>query len=316
MSTFYLFQTPDERLAHLNDWAARDYANFKLVDMLAGDTQSHARKRAEALGLAADSAATQAELDHARSALYRSAIEAAFVKNDIDAALTLHDRAEDALVPNDATALEPLVSAGRERQIGRDYAAGLAGIAARSLPELDQAHLAATARNEADWPDDAAQQAANQHFIDVRFGKAKRDVMKFKAAVNSSVAQWLNTRSPSGGRQTDRPPLTLWVHLTPEERQVVDAMLLRNAADVDEAGGGAVARREVPDRLILSPPARKPVELPGPRNPYQRFYERPELREPPVGPSILDPGFEDEQRRRRRPPIEIDAPEDSSHEIA
>ncbi len=68
----FLFQTPDERLASLNDWAARDYPNAKLVDGLAGDAEAQARKRAETLGLPPDSEARQAELDRARSALYRS----------------------------------------------------------------------------------------------------------------------------------------------------------------------------------------------------------------------------------------------------
>src|SRR5258708_40310553 len=102
---FFLFQTPDERLAALNDWAARDYTNFKLVDALAGDAEAQARKRAETLGLPPDSEETQADLDRARSALYRSAIQGAFGKNDVDAGLELHGRAAPQLIPPDATAL-------------------------------------------------------------------------------------------------------------------------------------------------------------------------------------------------------------------
>ena len=171
-NNFFLFQTPDERLAALNDWAARDYTNFKLVDALAGDTETQARKRAETLGLPADSEETQAELDRAPSALYRSAIQGAFAKNDVDVGLELHGRAAPQLVPADATILDPLVAFARERKIGRQYADGLPGIEASSMADLKQAHLDATARNETDWPDDASQRATNQHFIDVKFGKA------------------------------------------------------------------------------------------------------------------------------------------------
>jgi hypothetical protein len=50
-NTFFLFQTPDERLAAFNSWGARDHADFKLVDGLASDAEAQARKRAETLGL-------------------------------------------------------------------------------------------------------------------------------------------------------------------------------------------------------------------------------------------------------------------------
>lgn len=153
---FFLFQTPNERLASLNDWAARDYANVKLVDALAGDAEAQARKRAETLGLPPDSEATQAELDRARSALYRSAVQGAFARNDIDAGLALHGRAVNELVPADATVLDPLVAFARERKLGREYADGLPSIDSLNMPDLKQAHLDATARNEADWPDDAS----------------------------------------------------------------------------------------------------------------------------------------------------------------
>jgi hypothetical protein len=57
-SKHFLFQTPDERLANLNAWAARDYSNFKLVDGLADDAEAQARKRTQTLGLPRDSEAS------------------------------------------------------------------------------------------------------------------------------------------------------------------------------------------------------------------------------------------------------------------
>ena len=225
--TFFLFQTPDERLASLNDWAARDYTNVKLVDALAGDADAQARKRAETLGLPPDSEATQAELDRARSALYRSAIQGAFAKNDIDAGLALHGRAASNLTPADATALDPLVNFARERKIGREYADGLPSVDSPNMPDLKQAHLDATAQNEADWPDDDSQRATNQHFIDVKFGKAMRDALDTQAELRRSVADWLTRPGPDGEAQTERPPVAMWTALSPEERDQVDHILRR-----------------------------------------------------------------------------------------
>lgn len=223
----FLFQTPDERLASLNDWAARDYANVELVDGLAGDAEFQARKRAETLGLPADSEATRAELDRARSALYRSAIQGAFAKNDVEAGFALHGRATDKLVPADATILDPLVAFARERRIGRDYADALPIIEASSMADLKQAHLDATARNEADWPDDDSQRATNQHFIDVKFGKAMRDALDMRAELRRSVADRLTRPGPNGEAQTERPPVAMWAALSPEERDQVDHILQR-----------------------------------------------------------------------------------------
>jgi hypothetical protein len=177
--------------------------------------------------LTPDSEETQADLDRARSALYRSAIQGAFAKNDLDAGLELHGRAAPQLIPADATVLDPLVAIARERKIGREYSDALPGTEASSMADLKQAHLDATAQNETDWPDDANQRATNQHFIDVKFGKAMRGALDTQAELRRSVADWLTRPGPNGEAQTERPPVAMWAALSPEERDQVDHILLR-----------------------------------------------------------------------------------------
>jgi hypothetical protein len=249
MSTFFLFQTPDERLADLNNWAARDHANLKLVDRLAESAQAQARKRAEALGFALDSAAAQAELDRARSTLYRSAIEGALAKNDIDTGLDLYGQAGAKLVPTDEKVLKPLIAFARERRIGREYADRLPSIDALGLPDLRQAHLKATAQNEADWLENAGQRATNQHFIDVKFGKAVRDVLIDQAELKRSVADWLARPGPDGEAQTERPPVAIWASLSVAERNEIDSALRR--APWERSG----PRQRHPNATMRSPGA-------------------------------------------------------------
>ncbi|SKA30585.1 hypothetical protein SAMN02745126_04991 [Enhydrobacter aerosaccus] len=65
----------------------------------------------------------------------------------------------------------------------------------------------ATARNQADWPDNPRQRATNQHFIDVAFGTKKREALKARADLARAVTDWLAQPAPDGGPQTRRPPL-------------------------------------------------------------------------------------------------------------
>jgi hypothetical protein len=120
-----------------------------------------------------------------------------------------------------------LVAFARERKIGREYADGLPSLESSSMPDIKQAHLDATARNEADWPDDASQRATNQHFIDVKFGKAMRDALDTQAELRRSVADWLTRPGPNGEAQTERPPVAMWAALSPEQRDQVDHILMR-----------------------------------------------------------------------------------------
>ncbi|HTR87320.1 MAG TPA: hypothetical protein VMI56_22750 [Reyranella sp.] len=100
-----------------------------------------------------------------------------------------------------------------------------------ALTALDDAHQAATAKNEAEWGHDPNQQATNQHFIDVRFGKAKRDVVKAKVELNKAVNSWL--AQPG---QTERPPLPVWTQMTAGEQKATDTVLAQNAQPTTELG--------------------------------------------------------------------------------
>jgi hypothetical protein len=90
----------------------------------------------------------------------------------------------------------------------------------QSLAALEAGHAAATAQNSADWPDDASQRATNQHFIDVAFGRRKRQAAETQADLDQRVSDWISEPG-----QLERPPLAMWALLTADERPAIDQTL-------------------------------------------------------------------------------------------
>ena len=222
------------RLDRLNQQAGRDYADPKMVEALANASEGSARDHARASGLRPDSPEAQAEVDIARSSVFRHAIEGALAKGAHSIAIKLHDRAKDKLVPGDAEFLDKIIEDAREMKIGKDYVAKIAPLSLTintSLEDLDRAQDEATAKNNEDWKDNDKQRAANQHFIKVQFGKAKRQVEADKAKLAQTVRDWLTAPGPDGLPQTERPPFVIWGKLTPGERKDVDTILETNARE-------------------------------------------------------------------------------------
>ncbi|MCX7366704.1 MAG: DUF4258 domain-containing protein [Alphaproteobacteria bacterium] len=219
------------RLDNLEQQAAADHAIPGAVEALANASESSARDHARASGLRPDSPEAQAEVDIARSSIFRHAIEGALAKGAHSAAIKLHDRAKDKLVPGDAELLDKIIEATREMEIGRDYVAKIAPLSATtnlSIEELDKAQAEATAKNKEDWKCDDSQRTTNQHFIDIQFGKIKHQVNVDRAKLAQTVHDWLTIPDADGLPQTLRPPMAVWVRLTSDEQRTVDAALIRN----------------------------------------------------------------------------------------
>jgi hypothetical protein len=171
-------------------------------------------------------------LSNAASSIWRSAIEGALAKDDTGPAIALHQLAGDSIAPADAAILDRYVDGARERETGRNYLATIAVPeadpsapldVAKSLADLDAAHTAATAQNEAEWLDNPSQRATNQHFIDVAFGRKKRDTVQTRADLLQNVDDWLNK---SG--QIQRPPTAIWTRLNRDEQEAIDSALAQN----------------------------------------------------------------------------------------
>ncbi len=195
--------------------------------------RSAALHQAEIADPSSDSHDGQVRASTAASAIWRAAIEAALAKDELKPAIALHQRAADTLSPADAAALDRYIDGAREREAARGYVAGLLPSESdpssrhyieQGLAGLDAAHAAATAQNNADWPDNGSHRATNQHFIDVAFGRRKHDIIQARADLDRSVADWLAIP-----RQTERPPLDLWIQLRPDQQQAIDRALAKNA---------------------------------------------------------------------------------------
>ena len=236
------------RLDNLEQQAAADHAIPGAVEALANASESSARDHARASGLRPDSPEAQAEVDIARSSVFRHAIEGALAKGAHSAAIKLHERARDKLVPGDAEFLDKIIEDAREMKIGKDYVAKIAPLSITintSLEDLDKAQDEATARNNEDWKDNDKQRAANQHFLNVQFGKAKHQGEADKAKLAQTVHEWLTTPGADGLLQTERPSLVIWGKLTPEERKGVDTVLETNAR------GGKTSEGMVHDPSVI-----------------------------------------------------------------
>ncbi|MCX7360814.1 MAG: hypothetical protein NTV97_02855, partial [Alphaproteobacteria bacterium] len=220
------------RLDLLNRQAGIDHADPRMIEALANASESSARDHARASGHRPDSPGAQAEVDIARSSVFRHAIEGALAKGAHAVAIKLHERAKEKLVLGDAELLDRIIEDARESEIGRDYVARIAPPSAmtnRSIVDLDKAQAEAIARNSEDWKDNASQRATNQHFINVQFGKAKRQVEMDKAKLARTVRDWLTTPGSDGRLRTARPPIVTWAKLTREEQKGVDSVLKMNA---------------------------------------------------------------------------------------
>jgi hypothetical protein len=248
-------QTATERLNQLRQQAALDYADPGSIEAYSRASESAARERARTLKLGPDSDEAQAEVDGARSSVWRSAIDAALDRMHTTPAITLFQQAADRLSTQDSTALAPQIDAAKEHETGHDYLAKLPIPDTRDLAELDAAYRAATAQNEADWPDNDSQRTVNQHFIDVTFGQKNADAAQAKADLGQQVNNWLDQPN-----QMVRPPLPMWAQLTPAEKLAVDSQLAQNAMGFDAQfptgtpdDETAQARPPIPPRVLRVP---------------------------------------------------------------
>ena len=85
------------RLDNLEQQAALDHAIPGAVEALANASESSARDHARASGFRPDSPEAQAEVDSARSSIFRHAIDASLAKSQPRAALALYAKAKDHL---------------------------------------------------------------------------------------------------------------------------------------------------------------------------------------------------------------------------
>ncbi|WP_139373883.1 hypothetical protein [Enhydrobacter aerosaccus] len=161
--------------------------------------------------------------------IWRVAIDAALGKFDYPSSIVLYNRAADRIDPAERAILQPLIEGARQHLAGQDYLKRIGLPDTQDLAALDAAHQAATAQNEADWPDNASQRATNQHYLDVAFGRQKLQVVQAKGDLVQAVTNWLDQPAPDGGPQTQRPPLPLWTKLNQDEQRAVDDQLARNA---------------------------------------------------------------------------------------
>jgi hypothetical protein len=241
--------TAQNRIDLLTKQAALQYNDPASVAAYAFAAANAGRAHAHATNGDPDESAAAAA-----SSVWRNAIESAVARDDAPSAGTLHADAGDALGPTDANAVAGQLAAAQERMTGRRFADsqpmpetdpdGPIDLG-RALAAVDDAHQAATAQNNADWSHDPNQQATNQHFLAVRFGTAKRDVVQAKTELNKAVNDWL--AQPG---QTERPPPALWTKLLPEEQRGIDTVLAQNAnppsATEGQASDGPLAQSILP----------------------------------------------------------------------
>ena len=239
------------RLDRLNRQAGRDHADPKMVEALANASESSDRDHARASGHKAHSPEAQAEVDIARSSVFRHAIEGALAKGAHSTAIKLHERAKDKLVPGDAELLDKMIEAVREMEIGKAYVAKIAPLTATtnlSIDGLAKAQVEATAKNNTDWKDNDRQRNTNQHYINVQSNEAKRQVREEKAKLAQTVHDWLITPRTDGRPQTTRPPIAIWARLMPDEQKSVDAALELNADKSTMNGSNIVLAQSVPEQ--------------------------------------------------------------------
>src|SRR5471032_1043748 len=217
-------QTATERLNQLRQQAALDYADPGSIEAYGRASESAARERARTMKFGKDSDEAQAEIDGARSSIWRSAIEAALDRMHTASAIALFQRAGDWLSPDDTTTLSPQIDAAKEHETGQDYLAKVPIPDTHDLGALDAAYQAATAQNEADWPDNDSQRVTNQYFIDMAFAQRKRDATQAQNDFDRIVSEWISQPG-----QMHRPTFDTWTKLSSAEQQAIDATLAQNA---------------------------------------------------------------------------------------
>src|SRR5471030_958040 len=111
-------QTATERLNQLRQQAALDYTDPGSIEAYARASESAARERARTMKFGPDSDEAQAEVDAARSSIWRSAIEAALGRGDVRPAVDIHTRARDRMTDEDIDALAPHIAAATEYRDG------------------------------------------------------------------------------------------------------------------------------------------------------------------------------------------------------
>lgn len=279
------------RLDRLNQQAGRDHADPKMVEALANASESSARDHARASGHKADSPEAQAEVDIARSSVFRHAIEGALAEGAYSTAIKLHDRAKDKLVPGDAELLDKIIEDAREMEVGKAYVAKIAPLSltiSASLEDLNKAETEATAKNNADWKNNDTQRLTNQHLIDIQFGEDKQKIEEDKAELTRTVYDWLTKPGPNGRLRTGRPPLTTWAKLSLEEQKGVDGVLKLNTHNP--------APSEHPGLIEAKTPTPEVPEPPGPNN-----ARLPEAKQRPPAPNLGRP-------TTPRPPVPLPVP--------
>jgi len=262
----YQAATAQKRIDLLGTQAALDYSDPESVATYA-EAAAHAG-RAQALATDSDPDDTVAA---AASSVWRNAIAGALARNDANTASALHRQAADALRPSDAAALANQMAAAQENLTGQTYAAGLplpspdpaAPLdAEQALADIDAAHQVATAQNATEHGDNPSQQATNQHFIDIRFGNARRDVEQSGADLDQAVNNWLDQPDTDGTPQTERPPLGLWTRLLPDVQRAVDAVLSRNARRGTDQNLILASSTDDDEEEAKGPPGDRPIHAP------------------------------------------------------
>src|SRR5471032_387434 len=227
-------QTATERLNQLRQQAALDYSDPGSIEAYGRASESAARERARTMKFGTDSSEAQAEVDGARSSIWRSAIEAALSKRDIKPAIALHTQAMDRLSPEDAAALGLQIRAAHEHDIAREYVSSIAPTdPPQTIPDIDDAHEEASAQNDDDWGHDPELHATIQHFIDMLFGGFRQNVWREESDRDAALRDWLGKSGSDGQPQTALPPPSIWAELDPARQQAVREVLKRNAL-----GGG------------------------------------------------------------------------------
>jgi hypothetical protein len=296
-------RTLEQRQAANRTEAKLYSGDFDKVMLMAGINEEMAGEVAKLVGLEPGSEAAKVLGAQARSRTYRAAVEGALERAGRQACIDLYDKVKNALSAQDRNELGGHIDDQRQRQAAHDYVDKIVPSMPPALVDIDGAHAQATAQNEADFVNDPSQRAANQHVIDIRFGKHKRHIEQAGTELAQAVEDWVATPAADGGPQTERPPSAIWKRLDANQQKAVDERLKRNAfGDMDMAK----AEPKVPS----------PLQLPPRSDPTYLLKKKPVIRPPliPVFPEppIMDFAPDKPPREDDRPPEPTGYPDDNS----
>ncbi len=227
-----------DRLNLLHKQAGFAYDDPESVANYANAGRSAALHQASLSSFDPDSEEADARASDAASGIWRSAIQTALYGLHTAPAIALWQKADAALSPQDSAALAPQIEAAKEHQTGQDYLATLRVPDTRDLNAIGEAHQAAMAQNETDWPHNDRQRATNQHFIDIAFNRKKRDAVKAKADLDQQLSDLVYRPGATGPI-----PLHLLVQLDDDTRRHVYRQLAQNAFDPLENVKDSYAKR-------------------------------------------------------------------------